>query len=187
MTSLTPQPQAFDRDIDEEMSNVQETPTPTHTPTSPPTCDQRAYPPSTGFMIRVPAPTTYANALKCSAQQVDNHPPEDPTNIDEQSSNEDPGEPRPAPNWPTGAPSGIIKGFCASKIMENLNPIVCSAWKQEAPEAVFIHYLDGGYNLDIAQNMHIIAEDLKSKHKNRHTLPTELPLTQIIRDILRDL
>ena len=55
--------------------------------------------------------------------------------------------------------------------MENLNPVVCSTWEQEAPEVVFIHYLDGGYNPDIAQNVHIIAEDLKSKHKTDTPYP----------------
>ena len=48
--------------------------------------------------------------------------------------------------------------------MEHLDPLVRSAWELATQEAVFAHYLDGGYSPDITQNAHTIAEDLKSKH-----------------------
>ena len=60
--------------------------------------------------------------------------------------------------------------------MENLDPLVRSAWELATQEVVFAHYLDGGYSPDIAQNVHTIAEDLKSKHHlncqfSRHNSP----------------
>ena len=107
---------------------------------------------------------TYANALKRTAEQAGNHSPEGPNGDSGQHGSEEEDSSEIALPWPLGTFSGPIKGFCSDRVMENLDPLVRSAWELEVQEAVFVHYLDGGYNLDIAQNVHTIAEDLKSKH-----------------------
>jgi hypothetical protein len=40
--------------------------------------------------------------------------------------------------------------------------MVRESWASQTQEAIFVHYLNGGYNPNIAQNVHAIAEDLKS-------------------------
>ena len=70
------------------------------------------------------------------------------------------------PRWPKKPTSGPIKGFNATRVYENLDFQVKETWKEHAQEAVFVHYLDGGYNPNVAQNVHAIAEDLKSKYLN---------------------
>ena len=58
---------------------------------------------------------------------------------------------------------GPIKGFNSERVLENLNPQVRQAWKDQAHEAIFVHYLSGGYNPNMAPNVHIIAMDLTSE------------------------
>ena len=156
MTPAPPQPRLPYLDTDAEMTNIHEpTETPTHAP--------GICPPSTGFTIRIPSPMTYANALKRTTEQAGNCSPERPSSSDEQGDSEEIASIETNPRWPLGSPSGPIKGFCADHIMENLDPLVRSAWEKESQEVVFIHYMDGGYNPDIAHNVHAISEDLKSK------------------------
>ena len=57
---------------------------------------------------------------------------------------------------------GPIKGFSADRVLENLDAQVKEAWKGRMADAVFIHFLDGGYDQNIAHNVHVIADDLKS-------------------------
>ena len=61
------------------------------------------------------------------------------------------------------ATSGPIKGFNNDKVFENLDRQVREAWERQTQEAIFVHHMDGGYNPNIAQNVHTIAEDLKGK------------------------
>ena len=94
---------------------------------------------------------------------TENHPPEGLNNNDGQHDREEPSSPETTLRWPLGTLSGPIKGFSSNKVMENLDPQVRSAWELKTQEAIFVHYLDGGYNPDVTQNVHTIAEDLKSK------------------------
>jgi len=119
--------------------------------------------PSTQFTVMAPRPTSYANALKRTADQVgndsegeltdDRSPPEDREN-DEGGDHQGFSNPPPGP----------IKGFDTERIFKNLDPVVRESWESQVDEAVFIHYLSGGYDPNIAQNVHVIAEDLKSEH-----------------------
>jgi hypothetical protein len=54
------------------------------------------------------------------------------------------------------------KGFHPPRDFDNLDTLVRDSWANETQEAIFVHYLNGGYNPNIAQNEHVIAEDLKS-------------------------
>lgn len=127
---------------------------------------------------------SYANALKRPAGQTEDNPLENLDNNGEQHSNGGTEVLATPLQWPQGAASGLIKGFCSDCIMENLDPIVCEAWKEETHKVVFIHYLDRGYNPSVAQNVHIISEDLKSKHNPRNKWAK---LTETNRDILQSL
>jgi hypothetical protein len=60
---------------------------------------------------------------------------------------------------------GPIKGFSAERVLDNLDPQVREAWKKRTANAVFVHYLNGGYSPNVAQNVHVIANDLKSEYK----------------------
>ena len=113
--------------------------------------------PTPRFTVRIPGPHTYANALKRTADQAGNGQGE-PSNAQATESEEedvDRGDPKL---------SGPIKGFTTKRVFENLDPLVRAAWESRADDAIFVHYLDGGYNPNVAQSVHIIAEDLKSKH-----------------------
>ena len=65
----------------------------------------------------------------------------------------------------TKAEPGPIKGFSSERVLENLNPQVRQAWKDQADEAIFVHYLSGGYTPNVAQNVHVIAKDLTSEYQ----------------------
>ena len=149
-------------DTDEEMGNAQEATTQTTPPHKPPTQPPKAGAPSTSFTIRVPGPTSYANALKRTAQQAGDDSLEEKSSEGEQPDKDVPEE-IISQRWPQGAASGPIKGFCARRIMENLNPVVREAWEQEVQDAIFVHYPDGGYDSSMALNVHIIADDLESE------------------------
>ena len=58
---------------------------------------------------------------------------------------------------------GPIKGFNMNHLLKNLDPYVWVSWVSQAGEAVFVHYLDGGYTPNITQKVHAIEEDLKSE------------------------
>ena len=79
---------------------------------------------------------------------------------------EDPheGEPGPGEQDEPKPNPGPIKGFGNHKVLENLDPLVRKAWKEQANQALFVHYLDAGYSQNIAQNVHVMVEDLQSKH-----------------------
>lgn len=68
--------------------------------------------------------------------------------------------------------------------MENLDPLIREAWEQEIQDAVFVHYLDGGYNSSVALNIHVIADDLDSEQ--RLSLPLNVT-HQVGRDLLWNL
>ena len=110
-------------DTDEEMGNAQEATTQTTPPHKPPTQPPKAGAPSTSSTIRVPGPISYANALKCTAQQAGDDSLEEESGKGEQPNKEVPEE-IISQCWPQGAASGPIKGFCVRQIMENLNPVV---------------------------------------------------------------
>ena len=113
--------------------------------------------PSTRFTIRIPGPMTYANVLKRTygqAMSTDGEGTEDPH--EGKPGPGEQGEPKPNP--------GPIKGFRNHKVLENLDPLVRKAWKEQANQALFVHYLDAGYSQNIAQNVHVMVEDLQSKH-----------------------
>ena len=135
--AITPQPLTSNPDTDTEMSNANDPPNPART--------SGTHPPSTGFTIRIPGPTSYANALRRAMGQTEDPSPERPNSGDEQGDREEVDNLEPDPRWPLGTTAGPIKGFCADHIMENLNPLVHDAWEKETPEAVFVHYLDEGY------------------------------------------
>lgn len=112
--------------------------------------------PTPHFTVRIPGPHTYANALKRPADQaeIDQGGPSAAQTTQSGEESVDDGEPKlPGP----------IKGFSTERVLENLDPLVRAAWESRADDAVFVHYLDGGYNPNIAQNVHAIAEDLKSE------------------------
>lgn len=106
--------------------------------------------PTCGF---TPAQTTYANTLKREAGQTGT----------ESNGGETPqaGHKNPNPTFvvPEPDPGG---GFTPSNIFDNLDPIVRRTLEQ-AKEAILIHYLDGGYNPNIAQNVHVMTESLQSE------------------------
>ena len=104
-------------------------------------------------------------------EQVENHPPGGPNNSDSQHDCKEANSPETTLHWPLGTLSSPIKGFSTDKVMENLDPQVRSTWELEAQGVVFVHYLDSGYNPDITQNVHTIAEDLKSKHDQNKIIP----------------
>ena len=108
--------------------------------------------------------------------QTEDPSPKRPDSGDEQGDRKEVDNLEPDPHWPLGTTSGPIKGFCANHVMENLNPLVCDAWEKETREAIFIHYLDGGYNPDVTQNVHTITKDLRSKHHLK-TVDTQKLLT----------
>ena len=149
-------------DTDEEMGNAQEATTQATPPHKPPTQPPKVGTPSMSFMIRVPGPTSYANSLKRTAQQAGDDSLEEENNGGKQPDKEVPEE-AISQRWLQGAASGPIKGFCMRQIMKNLNPVVPEAWEQEVQDAIFVHYLDGGYDSSMALNVHIIANDLESE------------------------
>ena len=105
---------------------------------------------------------TYANVLKRSADQIGNDPLERPQEECPPQEEEITGEGADSFRDRKRAP-GPIKGFSTEKVLENLDLTVREEWSEQAEEAVFVHYLNGGYNPNVAQNVHIIAEDLTSK------------------------
>ena len=115
--------------------------------------------PSGRFTLRIPSQINYANALKRTVDQVGD--------TDDNGDGSRPDQEVPvetAPRWPQKPVPGPIKGFNATRVFENLDYQVKESWKRQAKEAVFVHYLGGGYNPTVAQNVHTIGEDLKSKH-----------------------
>ena len=96
---------------------------------------------------------TYANALKRSIDQVGSDDQDSSMEDAEEEGDRDEAKPEPGP----------IKGFNSERVLENLNPQVRQAWKDQAHEAIFVHYLSGGYNPNVAPNVHIIAMDLTSE------------------------
>lgn len=155
-------------DADAEMSNVQEmnnqvTPPPDN---SLPQTTNRANTPSTSLAIRIPGRASYANALKRTAEQAGNQTPEQGNSdveVEQDNHSETEGQENSLLRWPQKTTSGPIKGFNNDKVFENLDRQVREAWERRAQEAVFVYYMDGGYSPNIAQNVHAIAEDLKSK------------------------
>jgi hypothetical protein len=120
------------------------------TPDAPP----KTTPPSSQFTIRIPKHRgSYANALKRAAEQTEDDEEEETNHSDEE---------KHTSMWPAKSPSGPIKGFSPSRALDNLDLLVRESWASQTQEAIFVHYLDGGYNPNIAQNVHIITEDLKS-------------------------
>ena len=110
-------------------------------------------------------PTSYANALKRPAERAENEEPEKEPEV--QSEGEEEEEQMPdTPPWPKYAASGPIKGFSTDQILAHLDPQVRESWEDQLDTAILVHYLDGGYNPNIAQNVHIIAEDLKSEYSH---------------------
>lgn len=99
---------------------------------------------------------TYANALKRSIDQVES---------DDQDSSMEDAEEEVEGQDETKAEPGPIKGFSSERVLENLNPQVRQAWKDQADEAIFVHYLSGGYTPNVAQNVHVIAKDLTSEYQ----------------------
>ena len=166
--SMIPQFPVPNLDTDKEMSNAQGaiTQSPPH---EPPAQTPRPNAPSMSFTVRIPGPTSYANALKHTAQQAGNNPLEEPSDGGERPHKEALEE-SISQRWPQGAASGPIKGFCAKRIMENLNPVVCEAWEQEVQDAIFVHYPDGGYDFSMALNVHTIADDLESEQTTGMTI-----------------
>ena len=155
-------------DTDQEMSSeqemvshIQQSPINQHLPQTP----EHASMPSSRFTIRALGQLSYAGALKRTAEQAGNV---DEDEQDDSTSQGNTGETTEiAPNHPTVRPPGLIKGL-DDKIYANLDLQVHEVWENQAQEAIFIHYLDGGYNPNIAQNVHTIAEDLKGKPPENH-------------------
>lgn len=112
--------------------------------------------PTPHFTIRIPGPHTYANALKRTADQAGNDQG-GPSAEQATQSEEEPVDDR-EPKLP-----GPIKGFSTERVLENLDPLVRAAWESRTDDTIFVHYLDGGYNPNVAQSVHVIAEDLKSE------------------------
>ena len=164
------QPLTPNFDTDAEMANEHGSPEPAPL-TEPPTHTSGTCPPSMGFTIHILGLVSYANALKQSAEQAGNRSSEGPDNSNEQGNSKEVDNPESNLHWPLGSLSGPIKGFCAERIMENLDPHVRCAWEGATQEAIFVHYLDGGYNPNIAQNIHAITEDLKSEYHLRWQHP----------------
>lgn len=151
----------FDIDTDTEMESVQEPAI--QPPSHPPSTSQNlANTSSARFTIKAPGSGSYANALKRTAGQTEDDPEDD--DDEPLNDNETIAEETVAPQWPKKATSGPIKGFSTGRVLENLDALVRETWESQATEAIFVHYLDGGYNPNIAQNVHAIADDLKSKH-----------------------
>lgn len=150
-------------DTDQEMSNGQETANQNHQPLldhGPPQTPERTNMPSTRFTVRVQGQMNYAGALKRTAEQAEGA---NEDGQDEQTNHEDAEETAETTlEQPSIRASGPVKGL-DNKIFANLDIQVREAWESQAQEAVFIHYLNGGYNPNIAQNVHIIVEDLKGK------------------------
>jgi len=118
---------------------------------------------NTQFTVVFPKPSTYANALKRTAGQVESDSGEDPSD-DQPVSPDDPGNGEEDGHRETiRRPPGPIKGFNTERILKNLDPVVRDSWEGQMDEAVFVHYLGSGYDPNIAQNVHMINEDLKSK------------------------
>ncbi|KAF9780847.1 hypothetical protein BJ322DRAFT_1112242 [Thelephora terrestris] len=145
------------RDTDHEMGGMNDVadrnpPTPSHPPSD---NAGKAGASLAGFTLRIPGPKSYANALKRPAEQTGS----DNGDAGEQSGDEQQTE--LATEWAKHLPSGPIKGFNLNRVLENLNPLVREAWESKLDEAVFVHYLDGGYNPALAQKVHVITDDLK--------------------------
>ena len=96
------------------------------------------------------------NALKRSIDQVES---DDQDSLMEDTKEEVEGQDE------TKAEPGPIKGFSSEWVLENLNPQVQQAWKDQADEAIFVHYLSRGYTLNVAQNVHVITKDLTSEYQ----------------------
>ena len=162
-------------DTDQVMDNAQDAgerdAPPEGQPTPPP---RESGVPSSCFTIRIPSQRNYANALKHSADEI--RDTEEGENEPQPSHDNDPLV-ATAPRWPQKPAPGPIKGFNATRIFENLDYQVKETWKVQAPEAVFVHYLDGGYNPTVAQNVHTIEEDLKGKHPNGTRPVSKLTVT----------
>ncbi|KAF9783296.1 hypothetical protein BJ322DRAFT_1110179 [Thelephora terrestris] len=162
-----PQPPTLVTDTDQVMGSVEEPVAPSQpvlasNPT--PTDREASAPPPSRFTIRIPSQMNYANALKRTADQSGNG---DDHREEEQSDHEEEVTPvATVPRWPRVSPSGPIKGFSTKKVLENLDLQVKETWQSQAQEAVFVHYLDGGYNLNIAQNVHTIAKDLQTIYED---------------------
>ena len=62
---------------------------------------------------------------------------------------------------------GPIKGFDAIKIYSNLNGQVQHDWELRASTSILVHYLDGGYGPGLAEDVKVIKEDLRSKHRTQ--------------------
>jgi hypothetical protein len=120
---------------------------------------------STEFSMRVPGPSgrpmTYANALKRTADQTGSSPQEDVSGTQSAEPEDEESGELDQEDWKP--PPGPVKGFDAERVLENLDPQVREVWADRAHEAVFVHYLGGGYTPHVAQNVHVIANDLKSE------------------------
>ena len=117
--------------------------------------------PPTRLATRASRPTSYANALKRTADQARNETSEDEADNNERPDYENPEEvEETASLWPNKAVSGPIKGFTTERVLENLDHLIRGEWEKQSGEGIFIHHLDGGYHPYIAQTVHTVEEDL---------------------------
>lgn len=111
--------------------------------------------------VRSDRPAVQNSALKRTAEQVESGPEGDTPHA----------QPAPSDDKEDGEkddhqelfPPGPIKGFNTERIFKNLDPVVRKSWENQVGEAIFVHYLSGGYSPNIVQNVAVIAEDLMSK------------------------
>lgn len=152
-------------DLDQNMVNVQgDVVRAPPTQDDPPTPKPAGANPSSRFTIRVPSSMSYTDTVRRVAEESDTRDPMDDRSDPEHSDSDDSAvQEATAPRWPKKATSGPIKGFSPDKVLENLDPLVRESWRDQALEAVFVHYLNGGYNPNVARNVHVIADDLMSE------------------------
>ena len=148
-------------DTDEDMESVPEAGTPE--PPSP--ADARpdeAGAVDTSIVIRI-GPRDYASAVGRVAKRVEANNPETARDSEASTDQQEAGEPGAGIMWPQKPSSGPIKGFTPKKVFDNLDPLIREAWEEQAQDAVFVHYFDGGYTPTVAQNVQTIIEDLQSE------------------------
>ena len=132
--------------------------------------------PNGRFTIRIPStPLSYAAALSRTANQI----AEDER---EYVAIDHDGNDRVAAALHDPKPSsGPIAGFSMNRVLENLDPLVRGAWEALTKVSVFVHYFDGGYNPNLAQNVHVIADELEREPPN-YSSP-EIALTNVYRHL----